>query len=346
MRYKPLDEQHHSKHVLEYIMLLDDKYNYINSECNDEPTTCVRAQLKKGTYYLVTDIHYRYVGHTHGYVISAYTKKPVAFSTVDSKNIDLKKIIRDAASQLVKKFYNGELPERDIDKTLTDSERLKSQNIAKKQPESLGDGQLEIYSSINVNYRVPFSIMHFKNNTTGLAKIEMSVSKKGTKAFEIYCDETVSPDAEKFTVDVSPNSERTVLINRYNNQASFGLSYGASITSAGSSGKSSKSGSSSQKAQEKDNVNEDDVFRQSPEAIDRKGLINNYYMQTRDGFVLGIDNKSTSNLNFKLELEGLQVSKGEYQGKSRFTFPLAKKTRKTFRTVVVGNSCAFTFTEV
>lgn len=187
--------------------------------------------------------------------------------------------------------------------------------------------------------------MHFENTTSGLAKIKMTLNKKGAKAFEVYCDETVRPDAEKFTLDIQPKSERTLLIDRYSNQASFGVSYGASIQSSGSSsGSSSRPSSSSTKKQ--DNVNEADVFNQEPEAIDRKGLINNYYMQTRDGFVLGIENKGTNNLNFRLELEGLKVSNGEYEGKSRFTFPLNKRTRKTFRTVVVGKSCAFTFTEV
>jgi hypothetical protein len=314
MRYKPKSENHHTSHVLEFIMLLDSKFNYISSESNDEPTTCIRTTVNAGTYYIITDINYRYQGHNHGYVISAYSDKNVDFQMCKNENLDVPKLIRNASAQLMKDVYAGKMTEGEIDKTLRQPVTYKS-----KKPENYGDGALLIYTGKTYSSRVPYLSVLFENTTSDKEiSIETEIKKYGAKRFEVYCDEKIDPTAEKFSIEIPPKSSKILLINKFDYDSKIGLSYGMKIYGSGSKPASA-------------DVNDDAVFNRQPSPIDSKGLINSYYLQAGNGFILGIDNSSSRDLNFKLSLTGLQISEGANKGSNSVVFSLKRQTRQTFR---------------
>ena len=326
IRYKPKTEKHHTAHVLEFIMLLDSNFRYISSESNDEPTTCIRATLNAGTYYIITDINYRYQNHRHGYVISAYSDKTVHFQMCKNENLNVPKLIRNASAQMLKDVYAGNMTEDTIDKTL----RGKVKYSAKK-PECYGDGALNIYTGKTYSSRVPYLAVLFENTTSDKEIcIEAEIKKAGAKRFEVYCDEKIDPEAEKFSIEIPPKSEKILMINKFDYNSRFGLSYGMKIYGAGNKPASA-------------DVNDDVVFNREGHPIDNRGLINYYYMHAGNGFILGIDNASNRDLNFRLDLKGLKISSGPNKGSTSTTFPLNGQSRQTFRVEPIPNASGLTF---
>ena len=320
-------------------MLLDDKFNYIASESNDNTTTCVRhPSLKAGTYYLITDINYRYVGHRHGYVITAYANNPVELQNVSSKGMDLKKIIKNASCQLAEKVFTGEETEGDIDKTLDTL-----QSYPPKDPKKFGNS-VTAYITSSYSNRVPYQIVYFKNHTNQPAKAEIEVKQSGKDGHEIYCDEKIPANSSKFTLEIPAKGENCVLINKKSMDTRIGLSYGLSYAPKDDdddSGYDRRAPSSSFSAAKTPDPS--DVFQGEPQALDTKGKINQYYKQIPGGYAVGIENGSKNDLKFKLNLTGLQVSTGEFAGQSSCTFPLPANTRRAFNTKAIPGQRQLSF---
>ena len=70
------------------------------------------------------------------------------------------------------------------------------------------------------------------------------------------------------------------------------------------------------------------VFSQSPESIDNKGLLNQYVLQADGGYYIGLENGSSKALNLKLILEGLVEE--NHPNESVVKFNIGSRTRKVF----------------
>ena len=57
----PLKDGSKSKLVYNFLMLLDENFNYIYSVSNSNMHNGIEQKLKEGTYYLVSDVNYRYL---------------------------------------------------------------------------------------------------------------------------------------------------------------------------------------------------------------------------------------------------------------------------------------------
>ena len=222
IRYKPLTEDHHEAHVLEYIMLLDSNFKYINSESNDDPTTCIRCKLNKGTYYIITDTNYRYVGDRHGYVITSYSNNAVELKEHHDKSLNLKEIIRNASYDLVKQVSEGTMTQGVIDKT-----NEEPVEYTPKSPDKHCSGRLLVYKGERYGKRVPYCIFAFENVSDDYdIKINIEVKKaKKVRNYEIYCDDEIDPSEDKFSITVPPNDKRVLLINKYYYNSNFSVSY-------------------------------------------------------------------------------------------------------------------------
>ena len=61
--------------VLHYLILVDDQNNIIAANSNNESNCTIQVTLKKGQYYLIHDINYRYVQNDmHGHNVTCYSK--------------------------------------------------------------------------------------------------------------------------------------------------------------------------------------------------------------------------------------------------------------------------------
>ncbi|MCQ2821359.1 MAG: calpain family cysteine protease, partial [archaeon] len=225
-RVIPSSGQKYKGTVLQYIMLVDEDYNYLASECNTEPITCIRyPKLQKGTYYLITDVHYRYEERECGYVISAYSDNPVEFINESKKKAEINDIINKAAGQLAEKIYNGEETEGAINKTLDEPLR----NYPKKKPDIIQDSVTAYVTDLK-SKRVPFKIFHFVNNTNQNAKANITVRKSGKVMYEVYCNNDIPKDKLDFSLDIPPKGENTVLMTKYKIVNSFNPKYTVECT--------------------------------------------------------------------------------------------------------------------
>ena len=77
------------KSVIAYLMLVDSNFNYIKANGNSDMNVTINVNLQPGTYYLITDINFRYVQSTHhGYNLTAYASNPVGIYGENTKNIE------------------------------------------------------------------------------------------------------------------------------------------------------------------------------------------------------------------------------------------------------------------
>ncbi|MCQ2820825.1 MAG: calpain family cysteine protease, partial [archaeon] len=322
---------HYPSCVLQYIMLLDKDYNYLAAECNSNPTTCIRyPNLKAGTYYLITDTHYRKSGRECGYVISAYSDKQVGFSNVSKKTVNINEIINRAAGQLAEKIYNGEETEGEIDKTLDEQPEYDE-----KSPEDF-EGAVTAYVTSASNKRVPFIIAHFVNHTNNKATVDLNIKKTTKKVHEIYCNDEIGEDENNFTLEIPPKGENTVLINKMAAANKPALSYEVNYSLDEDEEEEYEYEEEEEEEEEEDEEALEKVFQEKADPIDKAKKLYQYYMETDKGYVFGIENNSTTNRTISMDLTGLKVCSGDYKGRTKFNFALPAKSRRSFDTTAMS----------
>ena len=65
-----------------YMIITDIDYEYIDSESSVDSTYSIELNLKKGKYFLISDIIYRYIysiDNYHWYTINTYSKEKINF---------------------------------------------------------------------------------------------------------------------------------------------------------------------------------------------------------------------------------------------------------------------------
>ena len=67
------------RQVIFNLMLVDEKFNFLESVWSEENIECIETKLKKGQYYLISDINYRFLPdhRKHGYALTCYSEKKV-----------------------------------------------------------------------------------------------------------------------------------------------------------------------------------------------------------------------------------------------------------------------------
>ena len=79
----------YQKAVICYIILVEENYKYIKANSGADKYITIEVDLKKGTYYLIADINYRFVQNTsYGYNISSYAPSAIVFIQKMKKNIE------------------------------------------------------------------------------------------------------------------------------------------------------------------------------------------------------------------------------------------------------------------
>lgn len=68
-----------------FIMLLDENFNYMKSVCSEGHVNTIEIELTRGTYYLVSDVSYRYINRKepHGYTVGVTSKVKTQFLKPD-----------------------------------------------------------------------------------------------------------------------------------------------------------------------------------------------------------------------------------------------------------------------
>ena len=98
------------------LMLLDDKFEFIDSTWSENNIECIEIKLKKGKYFILSDIHYRLTSSqkSHGYSLSCYSEKTCKLELAKDLQGDviLKKALISFARQKLKPLVPNDLKER------------------------------------------------------------------------------------------------------------------------------------------------------------------------------------------------------------------------------------------
>ena len=177
-------------------MLLDDNFNYIFSVSNANMHNGIEQNLKEGTYYLVSDVNYRYsssLKKNSSYVITCYSQKPLNLENVTS-NFDLKYVIQNAVYSYCRMYV---------------------------PPTKCSNGVYLYRAATNMD-SIPFETAIFENYTDKDYKVKLNIVGKGEKSFCFYNDEIAT---ENDTTAIKELQKKSVAIFT-------ALKYSAVISSA------------------------------------------------------------------------------------------------------------------
>ena len=307
----------YQKPVISYLMLVDENYRYIKANSGADRNICIEVTLKKGNYYLITDINYRFVQSIqHCYNLSAYASSAIGIYPETGKNIEeaFKYGIYSYCKQnLSPQSHNGgelyqskksesEFPfmfclfdnsNGKYDITLTDTPSYKSNiqnfefyfegknNKSTSLSKLIQPGQWDLFVHLPYSFStiVGYSL---KSSGTGHrggpAKKGLASLSCGGNLGNIIQDESDYKKKEK-TNDNNANKNTNNNTNNTNNNNNEGQLNLQEIARK--------------------------VFSEQAEALDDRGYLNQYVHQASDGYYIGFENGSSRGLKMKLILEGL-----------------------------------------
>ena len=317
--------------VLCFLILVDSNYNYIDSMSTNNMHICVEQTLKKGTYFLLCDVNYRYCnenGKNHGYNVTAYAPVAITLSNITSQ-VNVNGIMHKAMVDFCKKELT---------------------------PTKKSNG-LNIYTYKNYTKQLPFMVTGYENTSSNYFKTTTEVTGKGDKSFCIYCDDYATEDETTVIKPLPPKSMTCVIVLKYSNSTIFSCS--SAIAGSSANEASSLEASAKNKAKTKTNTNtntnnnankgttnvvpsnsvdNNPVFLEEGEEIDEDGYLLQYLLAgSNNSYVIGLENTSNYRIKLSLILEGLDILDSAYKGQAKPIFTINAKEKKVFNVKVKSN---------
>ena len=301
----------YQKATICYIMLVDENYRYIKANSGADKCICVDVNLKKGTYYLIADINYRYNQKVqHCYNLSSYASTAIGLYPENGKNIE------EAFKYGIYSYCKSNL-----------------------SPQNHNGGDL--YQSKKNDSEFPFMFCLY-DNSKGKYDITLTNTptyKTNVQNFEFYF-EGKNNKASSLSKKIEPGQWDLFVLIPYTFSTIVGYSLKSSgtqhrggaakkgLASLSCGGTSSNINTNNYDEKKKDNNNIDNntnnsnnkkddsnavnmeeiarrVFSEQAEALDDRGYLNQYVHQTSNGYYIGFENGSNRALKMKLILEGL-----------------------------------------
>jgi len=288
----------YQENVYAYLVLCDEKFNFIQSIAGTDMHLCVNIGIDKGTYYLISDINYRYVNinkKVHGYNVTCYAAKEIQLENVtDNVNIN---------ECLDKCIYSY----------------CKSKITPTKQ-----NNGVDVYMSKTYNTDFPFVSCLFENTKSNDASVDFNVKARGSKSFCFYADDEISEDDVQCTKKIPAKGNCIIKVMQYSINSLFTINYNISASSAPSNEKKEDT------RKRESGSKEDIVFQEEGEELDEDGTLIQYLRETNSGYVVGLENRGRKREKMKLTLEGLEFKNREYKGKNPATFIIEAKSKMTF----------------
>ena len=315
----------YQKPQLCYIMLVDSNKQYIKANYNCDNNVAIEVNLKKGIYYLISDINFRYVqNEQHGYNLSCYASHPVGIFPENNKNIE-------------ELFKYG----------------IYSYCKLNIEPQNQSNGKL--YYSKRNDSEFSFGFALFENTGNYDITIKDTLSYRGSKCVEFYFEgsnnkssqisKTIAPGQWDIFCHI-PFSNGTLYSFQLSTSgrshngppAQKGLASlsGGSISSMDKNNDNIEDNENSEKASVNNNVNEidyNDIFSEEAEPLDEDGLVNQYIHPVSGGYYIGFENGSNSTFNMKLVLNGLYEI--NHPDENEVSFTSSPRTRRIFYIKVI-----------
>ena len=296
------------KKVLIYLMLVDSNFNYISSKYGTEQNITIDINLKKGNYYIISDINYRYVQkEQHGYNLSCYASSPVEIIKEKEKNVE-------------EVFKKGLF------------------SYCKENLSPLKHKGGLLYQSKKDDSEFPFSFVLF-DNTNGSFNVSISdmIKFKGNKNVAYYFEGNNNNES-KISKTVSPGQWDIFCCMPFSlgslysiELKSIGKTYKGPILKSGLANLSSENNSDkidnnieNKKTKSEKNKNKEDslyneIFNEKGEALDDQGFIKQYIHSVSSVYYVGFENSSNQPINMSLTLNGLYEKNAPSLSKINFT---------------------------
>ena len=306
------------KPVLSYIMIVDSNNKYIEANSNCENNVAVEVNLNQGIYYIISDINFRYIQNKqHGYNLSCYGSNPVGLFPESYKNIE-------------ELFKYG----------------IYSYCKLNIEPQNQSSGKL--YYSKRSESEFSFGFALFENESNYDITIKDTLSYRGNKSVEFYF-EGKNNKSNQISKVISPGQWDIFCHMPFSN----GTLYSFQLSTSGRShngpqaqkGLASLSGGNApsininneqkeENGEEKQNENNEkeidynEIFSEEAEALDERGLVNQYVHAVNGGYYLGFENGSKTTFNMKLVLNGLYEV--NHPNETEVPFTSSPRTRRIF----------------
>ena len=189
----------YQKLVYCFLLLVDKDFNYIYSVQGGNMHIGIEQNLKEGTYYLLTDVNYRYANpdkKKHNYVVTCYAQTPLNLENA-TNNIDVTKAIQTAIYSYCRQYV---------------------------PPNTCSNGVFLYRISTNMD-SLPFEAAVFENYTDKNYRVKVNVSGRGDKSFCFYHDEIVSENETSAIKELHINSVAVFAVLKYSLSSVFSLKY-------------------------------------------------------------------------------------------------------------------------
>jgi hypothetical protein len=289
--------------VLSFITLVDQNFKYIKSTTSTDMHIGIEADLKKGSYFVLCDVNYRFVnenGKNHGYTVTCYSKSPILIENVTER-------IDGAKALEVAMYYYC------------------VQKVDKPTKDKSG---MNIYISKNYNSEVPFMIACFVNPTSTNYKVKLEVKGKGSKSFCIYNDSTATENDSSVIKEAKSGSACTISVLKYTLSSMFSLSY----TVLSSDDERTNENTNPVFDEEGEQIDENGNLYQYILEVDNG-----------NGYTIGLENTSAYKIKLKLILEGLTNVDSEFKGQANPVFESLPKSKRVFNLKVKPNANDLSF---
>jgi len=181
-----------------YILIVDEKLNYVASIAGEENNITVEVDIQKGIYYLITDMNYRYINKNelHGYNLSIYSEHAVSINKNEDQNLNVTDILKTSLSG----YFRG-----------------------KCKPVKKNNGTVTVYECVDVDSKLPFVGCALENNSKSVLEVEYSYgdgsSKKRNSGF--YPDP--KENCDKIVKKIEPKETEVFISLYYDRSKGFSI---------------------------------------------------------------------------------------------------------------------------
>ena len=194
-----LKDGSYQKLVYCYLLLVDKDFNYIYSVSNANMHIGMEQTLKEGTYYILSDVNYRFANpdkRNHSYMVTCYAQTPLNLENV-TESTDTTKLIQNAIYSYCRQYV---------------------------PPTPCSNGVFLYRTSTNMDC-LPFEAAVFENYTEKDYRVKVNVVGKGDKSYCFYEDEIVGEDATSAIKELPVNSVCVFAVLKHSLSSIFSLKY-------------------------------------------------------------------------------------------------------------------------
>ena len=263
--------------VTSYMLITDIDCEYIDSISSGESNYSFELNLKKGKYFLITDIIYRYIttiDNYHGYTINTYSKEKINILKNNENNLHLNINHKEIITNAVINYCN--------------------KNLAPKRDEL----DLDIYEqNLKNRNKFPFLFILFDNSNSDFdknitIKVDNTNESSDTKNYVYYLDfenlNNLQNNKNEINDFLKQKEIKLIMLLKLKEEFNFKINYHISPK-----------------------INEEQLIEYTKlygvdEELDEEGKIKQYLIEYDDGFIVLIENKYINELlKMKLIMTGL-----------------------------------------